>query len=98
MNWHLQHQVCQNANEGFYGSANEFAVMRALASFADDGESCSASMEALAKRSQCSEQTVKRVSRKFRERGWITVVRTGRSNRYRILPHGWVLMELTEAC
>jgi hypothetical protein len=41
MSRYLQNQVCDNADAGFYASANEIAVMRALVSFADDdGGSC----------------------------------------------------------
>jgi hypothetical protein len=92
VSWHLQNQVDQNALEGFYRSIYETAVMRTLASFADDdGSRCFPSLETLAKRSQCSQRTVKRVLKKFRERRWITVKATGRWNHYRILPHGWVV-------
>ena len=88
MSWHLQNQVCANADQGVYKSATQFAVMRALASFADnDGERCFPSLAALATRSQCNERTVKRVLKKFRRNNWIAVTRTGRSNQYRILEH-----------
>jgi hypothetical protein len=91
MSWHLQNQVDQNALEGFYKSVYETAVMRALVSFAnDEGESCFPALNTLAQRSQCSQRTVKRVLKKFRERRWITVKATGRANHYRILPHGCV--------
>jgi hypothetical protein len=92
VSWLLQNQVDQNALQGLYKSIYETAVMRTLASFAnDDGGSCFPALNTLARRSQCSERTVKRVLKEFRERRWITVKATGRSNDYRILPHGRVL-------
>ena len=97
MSWNLQNQVDQNAQAGFYKSIYETAVMRALASFADDEGRCFPSLVTLALRSQCNERTVQRVLKRFRQNNWITVKRTGRSNQYRILEHGCVLKrEVTE--
>jgi len=99
VSWYLQNQVDQNALEGFYRSIYETAVMRALASFAnDDGDSCRPALNTLAQRSQCSERKVKRVLKVFRERRWITVKATGRSNHYRILPHGFVVPTDASPC
>ena len=92
VSWHLQNQVCANADQGFYEKRREILVMRALASFADDdGGNCWPSLEALAKRSGYKQATVCAVLRKFRESGWIRVKHTGRVNSYQILPHGFVL-------
>ena len=97
MSWHLQNQVCANADQGVYKSIYETAVMRALARFADDEGRCFPSLVTLALRSQCNERTVQRVLKRFRQNNWITVKRTGRSNQYRILEHGCVLKrEVTE--
>jgi hypothetical protein len=91
VSWTLQNQVCANADQGLYKSASQFAVMRALASFADDdGERCFPSLATLAARSQCSKRTVTSVLKEFKERKWIAITYTGRSNRYRILEHGCV--------
>jgi len=98
VSWHLQNQVCANADQGFYKSATQFAVMRALASFADnDGGRCFPSLAKLATRSQCSQPTVKRVLKRFRQNNWIAVKRTGRSNQYQILKHGCVMPQGKEA-
>jgi hypothetical protein len=90
VSWHLQNQVDQNALEGFYRSIYETAVMRALASFAnDDGGSCFPSLATLVARTQCSQSTV-RVLQQFKKRKWIAIKHTGRSNIYQISPHGCV--------
>jgi hypothetical protein len=97
VSWHLQNQVCANADQGFYKSATQFAVMRALASFADDdGGSCFPSHATLAKKSGCSRHTVIRMLEKFRTEKWIDVPGRrvhGRQNRYQILEHGCVNRE-----
>jgi helix-turn-helix protein len=127
VSYHLQNMVDDNAagyqrSKGekkpaqrgprWYRSVYELMIMRALASFADDdGGSCFPSVATLADECQCSERTVKRVLKKFRERRWITVKATGRSNHYQIQPHGWVVpaavpsracararLEATKAC
>ena len=91
VSWYLQNQVCKNADTGFYKSDAEFAVMRALVSFAnDDGRNCYPSFEKLLKRIRCKRATLCKVLREFAKRGWIRVKHTGRSNDYDILPHGWV--------
>ena len=91
MSWHLQNQVDKNAEAGHYKSIYETAVMRSLASFADDdGGSCFPSLATLATRSQCSQSTVQRVLQQFKKRKWIDMKHTGRSNIYLILPHGCV--------
>jgi hypothetical protein len=91
VSWHLQNQVDQNAQAGLYKSVYETAVMRALASFAnDDGGSCFPSLVTLAARSQCSQSTVRRVLQQFKKRKWIAIKHTGRSNIYQISPHGCV--------
>jgi hypothetical protein len=91
MSWYLQNQVRDNAKTALYKSIFETAVMRELASFADDdGGSCFPSLATLAEQSQCSQSTVRRVLQQFKKRKWITIKHTGRSNHYRILPHGCV--------
>jgi hypothetical protein len=91
MSWHLQNQVDKNAEARLYKSIYETAVMRALASFAnDDGGSCFPSLATLAARSQCSQSTVRRVLQQFKKRKWIAIKHTGRSNIYQISPHGCV--------
>jgi hypothetical protein len=94
MSYRLQNAVCDNADNGFYESATQFAVMRALVSFADDdGTSCFPSHQTVAKRSRRSRDTVIRILKEFIEKGWIKVIAHqmgGRQNSYRILPHGCV--------
>jgi hypothetical protein len=95
VSWRLQNQVCDNADKGLYESVYEIAVMRAMASYADDdGGSCFPSLEHLTLRSRCSRSTVQRVLKQFKVRKWINIKATGRSNNYRILPHGCVMSEL----
>src|SRR6516162_5118125 len=92
VSWHLQNQVDQNAQAGLYKSIYETAVMRALASFAnDDGGSCFPSLETLMKRSGCRRTTLCKTLKEFTRRGWIRIKHAGRSNIYEILPHGCVL-------
>src|SRR6516165_781874 len=91
VSWYLQNQVDQNAHAGLYKSIYETAVMRALASFADDdGGNCFPALATLAARSQCSQSTVRRVLQQFKKRKWIAIKHTGRSNIYQISPHGCV--------
>jgi helix-turn-helix protein len=91
VSWYLQNQVCENADTGFYRSDTEFAVMRALVSFAnDDGRNCYPSFEKLLKRIRCKRATLCKVLKEFASRRWIRVKHTGRSNVYEILPHGCV--------
>jgi hypothetical protein len=94
VSWHLQNQVDKNAEAGHYESIYETAVMRALASFANnDGGSCFPALNTLAQRSQCSERTVRRVLKEFKKRGWVRIRYTGRSNQYQIALHGSVALE-----
>jgi predicted transcriptional regulator len=98
VSWYLQNQVDQNAGAGLYKSIYETAVMRALASFAnDDGGSCFPSLATLAARSQCSQSTVRRVLQQFKKRKWIAIKHTGRSNIYQISPHGCVEPKAVQA-
>jgi hypothetical protein len=91
VSFHLQNQVDQNAEAGIYKSIYETAVMRALASFANhDGGSCYPGLNTLAQRSQCSERTVRRVLKEFKNRRWVRIRHTGRSNQYQIVAHGCV--------
>jgi hypothetical protein len=98
VSWYLQNQVCENADAGFYKSDSEFAVMRALVSFADDdGRNCYPSFETLLKRIRCKRATLCKVLKEFAKRGWIRVEHTGRSNDYEILPHGCVKPQKSDA-
>jgi len=98
VSWHLQNQVCENADAGFYKSDTEFAVIRALVSFADDdGQNCFPSFEKLLKRIRCKRATLCKVLKEFAKRGWIRVEHTGRSNVYEILPHGCVRPQKSKA-
>ncbi len=91
MSYHLQLQVCKNADTGFYKSDTEFALMRALVSFADnDGGSCFPSFPKLLERVRCKRTTLYKVLKEFAKRGWITIEHTRSSNVYQILPHGCV--------
>jgi hypothetical protein len=107
MSYYLQNMVDDNAlgyqrSKGekkpvqraprWYRSVYEVAIMRALAAFADDhGGSCFPSVATLADECQCSQRKVKSVLKEFRTRGLIRIKHTGRSNRYQILPHGFVV-------
>jgi hypothetical protein len=77
-----------------YNSAIEIAVMRALASHAqDDGRSCFPSEATLADECGCSERTIRRVLKALadQKRRIIHIQRTGlgRPNRYTICAHGF---------
>ena len=107
MSYHLQNMVDDNAagyqrSKGekkpvqrgprWYRSVYETAVMRALAAFADGaGGSCFPSVATLADECPCSERKVKSVLKEFQKRGLIRIKRTRGSNRYQILPHGFVV-------
>jgi hypothetical protein len=91
VSWYLQNQVCENADAGIYKSDTEFAVMRALVSFADnDGQNCFPSFPKLLERVRCKRTTLYKVLKEFAKRGWITIEHTRSSNVYQIFPHGCV--------